>query len=183
MKGNPLDAGGLLTSKPTWPELVIGSNQVGFFLIARRSRPQQKDDVEKPKASMAQRIAHAAKSFESERTGHAPTSVTVVLSDDALVITLHGALSEAEKALAQDPNGAAKVQEFHRQLFATAAGALRQEIEDITGAKVRDASAEIEPSSGTVLKVFPSGTVVQVFLLASRVATDVYSDDRVSAPQ
>jgi len=56
-----------------------------------------------------------AKSFEQERTGHRPKSVTVVLSDDALVITLHGALSEAEKALAKDPNGAAKVQEFHQE--------------------------------------------------------------------
>ena len=48
-------------------------------------------------------------------------SVTVVLSEDTLVITLHGALSPAEKALAQSPAGAAQVQEFHRQLFANSA--------------------------------------------------------------
>ncbi len=132
------------------------------------------------KASMAQQIAQAARTFEQERTGHAPTSVTVVLSDDALVITLHGALSEAEKALARDPDGAAKVQKFHGRLFATAADTLRQEIERITGAKVREATAEIEPNTGTVVKVFATGTVVQVFLLASSVATDVYSNDKVS---
>ncbi len=128
---------------------------------------------------MAQQIAHAAKTFERERTGHAPSSVTVVLSDDALVITLHGALSEAEKALAKDPNGAAQVQEFHRQLFASAAGTLRQEIERITGAKLREATAEIEPSQGAIMKVFATGTVVQVFLLADSVATDVYSSAQV----
>jgi len=43
--------------------------------------------MEQPKASMAQQIAQATETFERERTGHLPTSVTVVLRDDALVIT------------------------------------------------------------------------------------------------
>jgi uncharacterized protein YbcI len=129
-----------------------------------------------PAPSIAQQIAQAAKAFERERTGHSPASVTVVLSDDALVITLHGALSEAEKALARDPDGAAKMQEFHGQLFATAAGTLRQEIERITGARVREAGSQIEPSTGMVVKLFTTGTVVQVFLLSGKVATDVYSN-------
>jgi len=68
--------------------------------------------------TVSQQIAQAAIAFEQRRTGHAPTSVTVVLSDDTLVITLHGTLSPAEKALAANPAGAAQVQEFHRQLFA-----------------------------------------------------------------
>lgn len=132
--------------------------------------------------SMAQQIAQAARAFEQERTGHAPTSVTVVLSDDALVITLHGALSEAEKAAARNPAGAAKIQEFHRQLFATAADSLRREIERITGAKVRAAAAEVEPSTGIVVEVFATGTVVQVFLLAGSVASGVYSNAGGSGP-
>lgn len=137
--------------------------------------------MDKPESAMAHRIAQAARVFEQERTGHRPEAVTVVLSDDALVITLHGALSEAEKALAQNPDGAAKVQEFHRQLFSSAASTLRREIEAITGVKVRDATAEIEPSTGTVVRAFASGTVVQVFLLADKVETDVWSNDRPSA--
>ena len=108
--------------------------------------------------------------------------MTVVLSDDALVITLHGALSEAEKALAKDPNGAAKVQEFHQQLFASAAGTLRTKIERITGVKVREATAEIEPSTGTVVRAFASGTVVQVFLLAGNVERDIWSNNRPTGP-
>lgn len=139
--------------------------------------------MDKPKSGMAEQIAQVAKAFEQERTGHRPESVTVVLSDDALVITLHGALSEAEKNLAKDPEGAAKVQEFHRQLFASAAGTLRKDIERITGVKVREATAEIEPSTGTVVKVFTTGTVVQVFLLADGVQTDVWSNDRPSAKE
>ncbi len=130
---------------------------------------------------MAQQIAQAAKTFERERTGHAPTSATVVLSNDALVITLHGAMSEAEKALAKSPDGAARVQEYHRQLFASAAGTLRRDIERITGAKVREATAEVEPSTGAVVRTFASGTVVQVFLLADNVETDVWSNGDPSA--
>lgn len=127
-------------------------------------------------------IAAAAKAFEQQRTGHQPQSVTVVLSDDALVITLHGALSEAEKALAKDEHGAAKVQEFHQQLFASAAGPLRAEIERIAGVKIRAASAEIEPSDGAVVRALASGTIVQVFLLAGNVETEVWSNNRSANP-
>src|SRR5205085_8206579 len=108
----------------------------------------------KSSATVAQQIAKAASAFEQQTTGHAPTSVTVVLSGDTLVVTLHGALSPAEKALAQSPAGAAQVQEFHRQLFNNASGSLRQEIKRITGAEVREAAAEVEPATGTVVKVF-----------------------------
>lgn len=129
----------------------------------------------KPGSAMAQQIARAAIDFEQQRTGHVPRSVTVVLSDDTLVIALHGALSEAERALARNPEGAAQLQEFHRQLFASASASLRQQIERITGVEVREATAEVEPTTGTVVKVFTSGTVVQVFLLADGVAADTWS--------
>lgn len=122
--------------------------------------------MNQPESTMARDIARAASAFEHQRTGHVPKSVTVVLSDNTLVITLHGALSPAERALAKTPAGAAQVQEFHRQLFAAAADPLRQEIKRITGVEVREATAEIETVTGTVVKVFTSGTVVQVFLLA-----------------
>lgn len=95
------------------------------------------------RANMAHEIARVAKTFEQQRTGHGPKSVTIVLSDDVLVITLHGALSEAEKALARAPEGAAQVQEFHRQLFASAAETPRKDIERITGVKVREATAPL----------------------------------------
>jgi uncharacterized protein YbcI len=126
-------------------------------------------------ATMAKQIAQAAMAFEERRTGHAPHSVTVVLSENTLVITLHGALSPAEKALAQSPAGAAQVQEFHRQLFLNSADTLRQEIKRITGVEVREATAEVEPTTGTVVQAFTSGTVVQVFLLAAKVPGDTWS--------
>ena len=123
-----------------------------------------------PKITMAQQVALAASAFQQQRTGHTPKAVTVVLSDDTLVVTLHEALSPAEKALACSPDGAAQVQEFHRQLFKSSLDSLRAEIERITGVAVREATAEVETTTGAVVHVFTSGTMVQVFQLAESVA-------------
>jgi uncharacterized protein YbcI len=117
-------------------------------------------------STVALQLAQAARRFQEQRTGHAPTAVTVVLSEGTLVITLHGALTPAEQALSRTPSGAAKVQEFHRQLFASSSAGLRREIKEITGVDVREAAAEVETNSGTVVHAFTSGTMVQVFLLA-----------------
>jgi uncharacterized protein YbcI len=126
--------------------------------------------------SVAQQIAQAAMAFQLARTGHAPESVAVVLSGDTLVITLNGALTKAERALAKDPKGAAKVQEFHRQLFTSSSESLRQEIKKITGVDVREAVAEVDPATGTLVQAFTSGTMVQVFLLAQQVASGNWTE-------
>jgi uncharacterized protein YbcI len=127
-------------------------------------------------STVALRIAQAAIALDHRRTGnHVPRSVSVVLSEGTLVITLHDALPPAERALASNPAGAAQMQEYHRQLFASSSDALRQEIRDITGLEVREAAAEVEPASGAVVHAFTTGTVVQVFHLAGNAPTDPYS--------
>ena len=131
--------------------------------------------MEMPNASMAQQIAQAASAFEQRQTGHVPTWMTVVMSDDTLVITLQGSLSPAEKALANSPAGLIQVQEFHRQLFINSSDSLRREIKRITGVDVREASAEVDTTTGTIVKVFTTGTIVQVFLLADRVPAETWS--------
>jgi uncharacterized protein YbcI len=132
--------------------------------------------MDKSKSTMAEQIAQVAIAFEQRRTGnHVPKSVTVVLSEGTLVITLHEALSPAERALAKSPAGAAKMQEFHRQLFASSSDSLRQEIKRITGLDVREATAEVETSTGAVVQAFTTGAVVQVFLLAGSVPTETWS--------
>ena len=103
--------------------------------------------------------------------------MTVVLGGDTLVVTLHGALSPAERALAASAVGATEVQEFHRELFNVAAAAFRRQIKDITGVDVRESKAEVEATTGTVVQVFTTGTVVQVYLLANGVPTDAWSQD------
>lgn len=114
---------------------------------------------------MAKQVALVARELQKQRTGHVPQSVSVVLSEDTLVITLIEALSPAEKALSRTPDGAAQVQEFHRQLFANSVDAMRQEIKRITGRQVREAAAEVETATGTVVHAFTTGTMVQVYLL------------------
>jgi len=142
---------------------------------AGRSQPPGRDVITKANSSAAQQIAQAAIAFEQQRTGHAPKWVTVVLSADTLVITLHGTLTPAEQALAKSPAGAAQLQEFHKQLFNSSSDSLRQEIKRITGVEVRQATGEVETATGSVVKVFTTGTAVQVFLLADSVPTETWS--------
>jgi uncharacterized protein YbcI len=119
-------------------------------------------------SAMAQEIAQLALKFQTEKTGHAPDSATVVLSNDTLVITLHNALTPAEQALAVHAEGAAQVREYHQQLFLTSADSLRKEIKRITGRDVREAAAKVEPASGTVVHAFTTGNVVQVYDLGNQ---------------
>src|ERR1041385_5148275 len=95
-------------------------------------------------SNIAEQLARLASRLQEQRTGHLPAAVTVVLGEDTLVVTLHDALTPAEKALAKSPEGAAQVQEFHRQLFANSSDAMRQEIMRITGRQVREAAADGE---------------------------------------
>jgi hypothetical protein len=67
------------------------------------------------------------------------------------------------------------VQELHRRLFDDSCDSLRTQIKRITGVDVPEASIEVEPTTGTVVKAFASGTVVQVFLLAHGMPTESWS--------
>lgn len=131
--------------------------------------------MDNPHYTMAEQVAHAVRDFQLQRTGHAPKSVTVVLSEGTLVITLHEALTPAEKALSRTAEGAAQVREFHRQLFESSVGPLRSEIERITGVAVRESAAEVETTTGAVVQIFTSGTMVQVFQLAGGLSAETWN--------
>ena len=133
-------------------------------------------------SAMAQQVAQVAIAFQTERTGHAPASVTVVLSEDTLVITLYDALTPAEKALALSPAGAAQVRKFHQQLFLSSAESLREEIKRITGRDVREAVAEVEPANGIVVHAFTTGNVVQVYLLSKVVPAEICASSGAMGP-
>ena len=129
-------------------------------------------------SSIAKQVAQAAATCHLERTGQEPESVAVVLSGDTLVVTLHGALSRAERALAMTEDGAATVSEFHRRLFASSPDPLREQIRAILGAQVLEARAEVEAAMGTVVQVFTTGTIVQVFLLSGNLAASAWTGAR-----
>jgi uncharacterized protein YbcI len=164
-------------------------DHIGFFIGFRwyvpRFKPPRKnsmDNATEAKTNVAQQIAQAAIAFQQTRTGHAPLSVTVVLGADTLVVTLHGALSPAEQVLAKTPEGAAQLQTFHRQLFKNSCEPLRQEIKRITGVDVREATVELEPLTGSLVQVFTTGTMVQVFQLAYNVPADNWSGTGTGEP-
>jgi uncharacterized protein YbcI len=127
----------------------------------------------KPKTTMTQQIARAASIFHQQTTGHAPTTVSVALSQARLVITLHNALSPAEKAMMRTPDGTVQLHEFHRQRFHNSADSLRDEIGDISGVKVGEVAAKVETTTGDVPQAFTTGNVVQVFLLTRSIPTDI----------
>ena len=135
--------------------------------------------METSPSTMAQQIARAVVDYEEKATGHAPKSVSVVFGDDTLVVAMRGALTRAEMNLAQTPEGAARMQEFHRRLFDTASGPLRQEIKRITGVEVRDAGAEVEPSAGGIVKEFATGVVVHVFILEGKLPAASWSGSKL----
>jgi hypothetical protein len=60
-------------------------------------------------------------------------------------------------------------------LFSNSSEPLRQEIKKITGVQVRQAAAEVEPTTGAVVHAFTTGTVVQVFLLVGDVPSEAWS--------
>jgi uncharacterized protein YbcI len=125
------------------------------------------DATKSTSATISEQVAQVAKALQQQRTGHAPKAVTVILGKDTLVITMHDALTPAEKALALNSIGAAQVQDFHRQLFLASAEALRKEIKRITGRDVREAAAEIVPATGAIVHAFTTGNIVQVFMLSA----------------
>ena len=135
-----------------------------------------------PQSTMAQQVAQAVMAFQEQTTGHAPKAVTVVLSQDTLVITLHEALSPAERELARSPAGAAKVEEFHRELFSNSSQSLREEIKRITGVEVREAVSEVEPTTGAVVQAFTRSAMVQVFRLAQGVPGGSWSGGGPGGP-
>ncbi len=126
--------------------------------------------------TITDQVAQMASVFQQQRTGHAPKTVNVVLSNDTLVVTLHEALSPAEQVMAKTPKGAARMQDFHRQLFRSSNDSLRKEIKRITGRDVREAAAEIDSANGSVVHAFTTGTMVQVFLLAENVLAESASE-------
>ena len=131
--------------------------------------------------TITQQVAQMSSVLQQQRTGHAPTTVNVVLSEDTLVVTLHEALSPAEQIVAKSRKGAARVQEFHRQLFRNSVDSLRKEIKRITGREVREAAAEIDPATGSIVHAFTTGTMVQVFLLTENVPAAICAPNVAAA--
>jgi len=135
-------------------------------------------------SAVAKELAEIALSMQASRTGHTPKAVTVVASDETVVVTLHEALTLAEKILARSERGASQVEDYHRALFAVSCDELRKEIQRLTGRKVRESAVVVEPATGAIVHAFTSGTVVQIFQLEPHgVVTHVSAGAADAAPK
>jgi hypothetical protein len=85
--------------------------------------------------------------------------------------------------LAQTLVGASRIEELQKQLFEAAGDVLRHDIERITGTPVVDTSAAVDRENGSVIRSFPSGTLVQIYLLASNVSPQHWSGTDPSDPE
>ena len=112
------------------------------------------EDLDTPTPTMAKQIGQAAIALHQEMTGHSPQAAAVLLNENTLTVTLHGALSTAEQALAMSAEGEARVQELNKQQFNTSCERLRQEIKRITDVEVREAMAEVETATGMAVQTF-----------------------------
>ena len=124
-----------------------------------------------PNSDMAKQVALAASDFELQRTGHLPKSVTVVLSGETVVITLHGALSPAETALAKSRGrGRPGASSFTANYSTARRNRCGKEIK--TNHRSGSARSGRRSRAGVWHRcqgVSTTGTVVQVFLLADSV--------------
>ena len=133
-------------------------------------------------STIDEQLAQAVRRFHQQQTGHMPKDVTISLNEDTLVVTLHEAFSPAEQAMAKNPEGAAKLRELHQQLFRSSVGLLQRDIETIIGRKIREAAAEVDPGTGSVVHKFTTGTTVQVFLLDGRVSASTVVQSDAGSP-
>lgn len=130
----------------------------------------------KTPSTMAEHVAHTVRDFHQQQTGRAPQSVTVIFSEGMLAITMREALTPAEKKQCRTAEGCAEVRDSHRRRLQSNVGALGREIVRITGVPVREAAAEIETVTGTVVHLFTTGSMVQVFHLAGGLSAEFWSE-------
>jgi len=167
--------GGPLKSKPTWLNALARSITSVFFALLHQNELKKaigSVPLDNANLPMTQQIAAAVGAFQEQNTGHKPKAVNVVVNHDTVVVTLNDALSPAEIRLAKSPAGAAQMQDYHRQLFASSCGTLLQEIKRLTGLEVCEATAKLETVTGAVMQVFATGTMVYVFLLSGRIPAE-----------
>jgi len=125
-------------------------------------------------SEMARKIAEAVRTVELQQEGFAPNSITVILCNQTLTITLDAALTSIEQSLLQSEGGSARVQEYHEQLFSKPPYTLWEQIKKVTGASGAECG-DSDSKPCCCVKVFPNGTVVHVFALPQAVPTSVWS--------
>lgn len=118
-----------------------------------------------PPHRIARQVAQAAGTFEHLLLGRAPTAVTIVADGEWMVVSLHESFTAAERRMARDAEGSARVRDFHRYLFEHSLDSLIGHVRRRTGVELRGAIAHVDVVTGSVLKTFTTSPDVDLFLL------------------
>jgi uncharacterized protein YbcI len=114
---------------------------------------------------VARRVAHAVGGFEHRLLGRVPSSVTVVVKDDSMVLTVCETFSPMERRLARTDEGRERLRAFHRFLFSATRDAFREHVREHTGIDLCGALAHVDADAGSIFKTFTTGADIECFLL------------------
>jgi hypothetical protein len=119
---------------------------------------------------LSRRIAQAAGSFEHLLMHRAPASITIVATDQSLVLTIHEPFSPAERRLAADGgSGLSRVAEYHRSLFDNSLDALCRHVRLLSGVELHGAAIHVDARTGSVLKTLTTKAAVDTFVFGEGV--------------
>ena len=114
---------------------------------------------------LARQVARAIGCFEHALLGRVPRSVTVVVRDDGLVVTLHESFSPLERRLAATDGADCRIEDFHHDMFDSSRDALLQHVRQRTGVALDAGLVHVDAATGSILKTFTTDPSVELFLL------------------
>ena len=103
-------------------------------------------------STVARQVAQATVTFEQEQTGHVPQSVTMILSDEMLVIALQAVLSGVVETVAESPERPVVSSTIHEHPKYTAAGQPTHQRRETRQAAGEDARTTDSPSPFLTLR-------------------------------
>ena len=103
---------------------------------------------------MQRRVIEAVTCFENRSMAVKPEAVTVNLSEPYLIVTIRGAICEAERRYAQDRSSRERLEKLYAGVFDAAKPELEVAIADILGRPVRRSRISIDPMLGDAILVF-----------------------------
>jgi uncharacterized protein YbcI len=118
---------------------------------------------------LARQVAQATGTFENMLLHRVPKSVSVVASEEWMVVHLHEDFDAVERRMATAGDGRQRVEEFHRFLFESSLESLRSHVRRATGVMLRGAVAHVDTDSCMVLKTFSTHPSVDLFVLGGSV--------------
>lgn len=118
---------------------------------------------------LARQVAQAAGTFENMLLHRVPKSVSVVASEEWMVVHLQEEFDSVERRLATAGDGRQRVEEFHRFLFESSLESLRSHVRRATGVMLRGAVAHVDTDTCMVLKTFSTHPSVDLFVLGNSV--------------